>query len=370
MQLLRYYRDALCIIIMCILPITNILCQEHLIISEKIEVNSMSLKENRALFISLPKSYNDTIYSEKNYPVLYFFDGDSHIENLVAQHNWLTRNLYSTMPELILVGIVQNDRTKELTPSKMATPKEWKRANFSSSGGNAEFMEFIENELKPMINKKYRTNGFEILSGHSFGGLATMHCFVNTPSLYNAYIAIDPSIWWNNAKILKDMDSNWFTKEHTGKLLFVAKANDPGSGEDHHNGLLELHEKLNALNGTENFIWEYKFYNNEDHGSVVIPAEYDAFRYIFKGYQMPVKKIMKNPSLLDSHYDNISQRLNYTVVPDEALIDQLSKVCTKQELYSEAAELLLKNSKNYPNSRAAKKSYENFIHKYKPQLTP
>ena len=78
---------------------------------------------------------------------------------------------------------------------------------------------------------------------------------------------------------------------------------------------------------------------------------------------------MKNPSLLDSHYDNISQRLNYTVVPDEALIDQLSKVCTKQELYREAAELLLKNSKNYPNSKAAKKSYENFIHKYKPQLT-
>ncbi|MCG1035318.1 alpha/beta hydrolase [Polaribacter sargassicola] len=341
--------------------------QEKINIGEKINITSTILDDTRELYISLPKSYGDTIYDQKKYPVLYFFDGDSHFENLVAQRNWLTRNLYATMPEIILVGIVQKDRTKELTPSKMETPKEWKRANFSTSGGNGKFMSFIENEVKPMVDKNYRTNGFEILSGHSFGGLATINCFVNTPNLYDAYIAIDPSMWWNNTSILKTMDGNWMTKNHEGKILFVAKANDPGSGEEHHNALFALHKKLNDLKSSANFIWDYTFFDNEDHGSVVIPAEYDAFRFVFKGYQMPVKKAMKSPELLDSHYNQISKRLGYNVVPDEALVDQLAKVCIRQDLYKQAEELLLKNSKNYPNSANAQRSYMDFVEKNREQ---
>ncbi|QDO94454.1 alpha/beta hydrolase [Formosa sediminum] len=344
-----------------ILPQTT-LAQEQLNIGEKITLKSQVLNATRTLYISLPKSYNDTTYSPKAYPVLYFFDGDSHFENLVAQRNWQTRNLYATMPEVILVGIVQEDRTHELTPTKMETPASWKRANFSTSGGNPTFMTFIETEVKPLINNTYRTNGFEILSGHSFGGLATVNCFVNTPQFFDAYVAIDPSMWWNHTNILNHMQDQWITEAHQGKLLFVAKANDPGSGAEHHNANLALHDTLEALQDRANFRWDFKFYDNEDHGSVVIPAEFDAYRFLFKGYQMPVKTLMKQPELLAAHFTQISERLGYQVVPDEALIDEMANVCMRQDLYAQAEALLLKNSENYPNSAHAQSRYQNFKH--------
>lgn len=342
--------------------------QEKIEIGEKITLQSTILNDYRAIYISLPKSYNDTVYSKKHYPILYFFDGDSHFENLVAQRNWLTRNLYATMPEVILVGIRQKDRTNELTPTKIETPKEWKRANFSTSGGNEQFMQFIEEEVKPMINKKYRTNGYEILSGHSFGGLASMYCFINTPHLYDAYIAIDPSMWWDQNLLLNQIKDGWITPRHKGKILFVAKANDPGSGEEHHQALLAFHNQLNTYKSTANFEWKYQFYEGEDHGSVVVPAEFDAFRFIFDGYQMPVKQAMKTPNILDSHYQFISKRLGYSVIPEEAMMDQLAKVCIKQSMFKEAADLLLRNTEIYPKSPHALKSYANFLKKYKTLL--
>lgn len=360
--------SALFVFLLLSTTIAPVIAQEKIGIGKRTTLESKVLNQKRELYISLPKSYNDTVYAPKSYPVLYFFDGDSHFENLVAQRNWLTRNLYATMPETILVGIVQKDRTNELTPTKIATPKEWKRADFSSSGGNARFMEFIEEEVKPMINKKYRTNGFEILSGHSFGGLATMYCFINTPERYDAYVAIDPSMWWDRNLLSHQMKEAWITPEHKGKLLFVAKADDPGSGEEHHQALFALQKNLNNHKDRVNFEWEFKIYEGEDHGSVVVPAEFDAFRFLFKGYQMPVKAAMKSPEILDSHFQLISERLGYTVVPDEALIDQMAKVCARQSLFRQAADLLLRNKKQYPNSPHAQKRYAGFIQEHKAAL--
>ena len=112
MYKLKLYISVFYILIYSILIQNKALAQEKISIGEKINISSKLLDNTRELYISLPKSYNDTIHSPKYYPVLYFFDGDSHFENLVAQRNWLTRNLYATMPELILVGITQNDRAK------------------------------------------------------------------------------------------------------------------------------------------------------------------------------------------------------------------------------------------------------------------
>src|SRR5690606_10262808 len=91
--------------------------QERITIGEKIRIHSEILGMEREIYLGLPKGYGDTVYAPKTYPVLYFFDGDSHFENLVAQRNWLSRNLYAALPEFILVGIVHRDRARELTPT-------------------------------------------------------------------------------------------------------------------------------------------------------------------------------------------------------------------------------------------------------------
>ncbi len=339
--------------------------QEPLVIGQKLVLRSQILDQDREIWLSLPKSYGDTVFTQKSYPVIYFFDGDSHFETLVAQRNRLSNGLYASMPEVILVGILQKDRTKELTPTAMATPEEWKRADFSSSGGNVQFMDFIEKELKPYIKSNFRTNEFDALIGHSFGGLSVANALITRPDSYDAYVAVDPSMWWDGEKLLNSMDSLWSAEEHGGKIFFLAKANDPGSGEDHHSAILKFNEKVASLNQGSTLLYHYSFYPTEDHGSVVVPGEYDALRFLFEGYQLPVKALLNDTSLLDGHFDAISKKLGYEIIPDEKMIDDLAKVCERQNSIAQAKDLLYRNTQYYPNSERAKKRYAGFIEKHK-----
>ncbi len=333
---------------------------EPITIGHKFHIESKILGEDREVWISLPNNYNDSIYTKENYSVCYFFDGDAHFENMVAQSNRLSSGLYASMPNTIMVGILQKDRTHELTPTNMKAPADWKRVDFSKSGGYPDFLNFIQNELKPYIHKKYRTNGYEILVGHSFGGLATTYTFINYPEYFDAYIALDPSIWWDDALLLKQLDATSNLEKFNHKTFFLAKADDVGSGDRHHEAILALNTKLDSLQTKTNLRYQFSFYEGEDHGTVVIPAEYDGLRFIFKGYQLPVKAVMKNPNLLNDHFEEVSKNLGFTVLPSEALIDKLAKVCVRQGSLDQAKTLLYKNTIYYPNSEHAAKRYKDF----------
>ena len=96
---------------------------------------------------------------------------------------------------------------------------------------------------------------------------------------------------------------------------------------------------------------------------MVVPAEYDALRFIFGGYQLPVKALLNDASLLDGHFDALSKKLGYAVIPDEKMVDDLAKVCERQGSLDEAKELLHRNTQYYPNSVRAKKRYAGFVEK-------
>lgn len=345
-----------------------LLGQEKIEIGEKFHITSEILGMEREIYLGLPKGYNDTLYAPQDYPVLYFFDGDTQFETFVSQRNWLSRNLYADLPGIILVGIPHKDRSRELTPTAMATPEDWKRADFSTSGGNPEFMRFISEELKPYIDKNFRTNGFEILSGHSLGGLAVVNALLRNPDSFDAYISVDPSLWWDNEELIGNLGDDWYRSGHDGKIMFLAKADDPGSGQAHHKAILDFHETLQDLPKGTRLEWRYAFYPGEGHGSVLVPAVFDALRFVFQGYQMPVKQAMKDPSVLQGHFDALSERLGYLVRPEERLIDDMARVCVRQALFQQAAELLALNRKNYPQSPHAKKRHMEFLREHAAQL--
>ena len=87
------------------------------------------------------------------------------------------------MPEMIVVGIQNTNRTRDMTPTKTES---------ANSGGGENFMKFIETEVMPMVEKNYRTQPFKIFAGHSLGGLTVIYSFVSRPDLFNAYIAASP----------------------------------------------------------------------------------------------------------------------------------------------------------------------------------
>ena len=96
----------------------------------------------------------------------------------------------------------------------------------SASGGGENFMAFMEKELIPYIDSHYQTAGYRIFSGHSFGGLAVINAFFNHAKLFNAYIALDPSLWWEKQQWIKKQEAEMSKHDFSNRSLFVGIANN------------------------------------------------------------------------------------------------------------------------------------------------
>src|SRR6185436_8873933 len=163
---------------------------------------SKILNEKRRIFIQTPagaKRY-------EAYPVLYLLDGEAQTNLVTGQVQYLSES-YKVIPSLIVVAIENTDRTRDLTPTHSIIGPDGKpdtsaRAFGRTSGGGENFLRFMKEELMPYIESNYPTAPYKILSGHSLGGLMAISCLVNHPDYFNAFIAISPSLQWDNGVML------------------------------------------------------------------------------------------------------------------------------------------------------------------------
>ena len=139
----------------------------------KLTIKSSALGEDRVILVRTPPGYAT---NNVKYPVLYMTDGDAHIGHTSSTIDFLVRN--GRMSDLIVVGIPNTDRTRDLTPTKANGPN---AGQFPTAGGADKFLKFIEAELIPEIEKTYRVQPYRILAGHSFGGLFAVHALITRP---------------------------------------------------------------------------------------------------------------------------------------------------------------------------------------------
>jgi predicted alpha/beta superfamily hydrolase len=169
---------------------------------KKDSVQSAVLDQNRKISIYLPEGYE---VKDAKFPVLYVLDADGRDQHTVPTARFLFVN--GKMPKAIVVGVFNIDRNHDFLPDS---------SQAASTGGGADnFLKFFKTELIPYINKNYRTEGFNVLIGHSYGGVFVMHTLLNDPDLFDAYIAIDPSFWYKNEMQVKSA-KNDFLKNKTG----------------------------------------------------------------------------------------------------------------------------------------------------------
>ena len=176
--------------------------------SEVLTIHSRVLNEDRKVYVHCPKV--DTVDVNKRFPVLYLMDGDNHFE-LVAQYaDYLSRPDVLAMPKVIVVGISNTKRTRDLTPTNSIINYSGKpdSSSYILSGGNELFLQFIETELIPMVDKNYKSAPYKIFAGHSFGGLSAINCMLTRPDMFDAYIAVSPSLWWDKEYLLKRLMKN------------------------------------------------------------------------------------------------------------------------------------------------------------------
>lgn len=240
-------------------------------IGKSIRIKSSLLDENRELNIYLPSSYS--VDSSKTYPVIYLLDGSRdedfiHISGIVqfGSFSWI-----SMIPESIVVGIGNVDRKRDFTyPSQ----NELEQKEFPTSGQSEKFISFLENELQPFIDSTYRTANIKTIIGQSLGGLMATEILFKNPELFDNYIIVSPSLWWDDEKILDEQPVSYDSK----KSIYIAVGKE---GEVMERTAKELFDKLKK-NRKPNSNLFYEFLEDKTHGDALHIAVYNAFEKIFK----------------------------------------------------------------------------------------
>jgi len=240
-------------------------------IGKTVYVKSKVLDETRELNIYLPSSYSaDSI---KTYPVIYLMDGSRdedfiHISGIVqfGSFSWI-----NMIPESIVVGIGNIDRKRDFTyPSQNKLDQE----EFPTSGQSEKFIDFLEKELQPFIDSTYKTTEMKTIIGQSLGGLLATEILLKKPDLFDNYIIVSPSLWWDDERLL-DFQS---TSYDSTKSVYIAGGKE---GEVMERTAKELYDKLKK-NQKQNTNLYYEFLEDKTHGDALHIAVYNAFEKLFK----------------------------------------------------------------------------------------
>ncbi len=190
-----------------------------------VESNTAStiLKKSVKIMVRLPDTYEA---SKKTYPVLYFLNGnDKTVEEIAGMSQKLHQD--KSTPEMIVVGIDNNgDNLDRLLDN----------AQYDA------FLSYMQRELMPIIEKKYRVNGKKILYGKSLSGSFTLYAFLTKPTLFNGYIAASKQWYEKNNDYFKGLANKIGQNRESfkGRKIFLATLN----GAYNNNNIPEVDKQM------------------------------------------------------------------------------------------------------------------------------
>ncbi len=305
---------------------------------KKDSIQSDILKQNRKISIFLPEGYDA---KDAKFPVLYVLDADGRDQHTVPTARFLFVN--GKMPKAIIVGVFNIDRNHDFLPDS---------SQAANTGGGADnFLQFFKKELIPYVNKNFKAEPFNVLIGHSFGGVFVMHALLNDPDLFDAYIAIDPSFWYKNEMQVKSAQLEFMKAKNWDKPIFISGRE--GSGMKGM-GITSM-EKVLKSSAPAGLKWKIVAYPNEDHGSVPFKSVYDGLRFIFDAGSnfmvFPMAAILPKGTSTFALIQNINPNLHYTTDGTEPTINspkckeriEINKPCTLK------VKSVVSNYKNNPS---------------------
>lgn len=334
---------------------------EKIVLGIKKTIHSTILNEDREIWIYVPNSSSN---NSSKLPVMYILDGPSFFNSFSSIAQYL--NKAGKMPEMIIVGIGNTNRLRDLTPSHSVFWSDGEQDSIAlgASGGGEKFIKFISNELFPYIDSLYKPAPYKMIVGHSLGGLTVVGLLINHKELFNSYVAIDPSIWWDKHLVMRQSSEKLKLYDYSGKRLYFASANTMAKDMDtirviHDQANINSHVKENLEyrdilknSNKSNLVWDWKYYPNDNHVSIPVIASYDAFRAIFKDYEFA--KDLNDKSItvneVKNHYANLSKMMNYEVLPSQNMINNLGYNFLSNKDFDKAYDFFNLNIQNYPFS--------------------
>lgn len=197
------------------------------------------LGESRLVNVHLPAEYDATVAEGRRFPVLYMPDGgiDEDFPHVVASIEDLVKD--GRIRPVIVVGIPNTQRRRDLTPPTTVASD---LAIAPRVGGSELFRRFIQEELFPEVDQRYATTPERTLLGESLAGLFVVETLVADRSLFDHYIAFDPSLWWNDGALLATAQTALAGPHARSVTLYLAS-----SSEDRTPGAAQLAELIQSL---------------------------------------------------------------------------------------------------------------------------
>jgi hypothetical protein len=216
-----------------------------------------------------------------------------------------------------------------------------------TSGGAGKFLSFIETELIPHIEKSYRTHPYRVFAGHSFGGLFALHALFSRPRLFNSIIAVSPSLTWDDRWVMRRATELIEKNPELETTLFFSIGNESEALDREFRAL----ESLLKSRAPKGFEFQAVKFEDEDHGSVVMPSHYAGLRKVFAPWRFDLNG---DPATLfakaKDHYAKLSKRAGYTVLIPENTANFIGYQLLQSGDAAAAIEVFRANATTYPNS--------------------
>lgn len=299
-------------------------------------LHSEILGEDRTVLVRVPESYNRWT---QRYPVLYMLDGElplftSHAGVIIQLSEWESR-----IPEMILVGIPNTDRPRDMLPVGIDLP------NGQIHGGGADaFLSFLTDELVPTIDSEFRTQPYRLLSGTSASGLAVAHALVTRLEGFSAFVASSPTVGTCERELFARAETADLEDETRRFLAIFSGDDDMEDIQKDCEDLAKLLRKVgaNAL--------DVRHWIHEDEGH----CPFDGFRRSLLAlyeYWTPEDEIIEaGQDAIQDHYMSLSEQYGYTIELPISAYESIAERMIDSNKADAAVELLQAGLERYAHA--------------------
>ncbi|MEO8276871.1 MAG: alpha/beta hydrolase-fold protein [Thermoanaerobaculia bacterium] len=310
-------------------------------IGESFVLKSAILHEDRRYEVALPASY--AWAEDRRYPVLFVLDGADHFAHSAASVAYLADK--GDIPEMIVVAIDSTVRVRDFTQT------DWS-SHWIGGGGAAKFREFLANEMLPTIDRTYRTQPFRVLSGHSAGGQFVLWCLPSDRPLFQAYVALSPSLDWDDGLPIRDLEKGLRSVPDLSGFVYVARSDDFG-------GALADFEKLVAVlrsGAPAGLRVKSAALPLESHTTIPLLGQIDALRSLYEGWRLPEDLVDQGVDATRDYFAALSKKLGIAVPLPESALNDLGYAALGREQFAQAIALFEENVRANPGSANARDS--------------
>jgi predicted alpha/beta superfamily hydrolase len=311
---------------------------DPIVVGQRYVIPSRVLNEDRVYQIALPESY--VWAHDRRFPVLLVLDSEREFLHTAVAADYLAQT--GEMPEMIVVGIISTVRIRDYTQTDWATA-------WVGGGGAANFRRFLSDELLPELDRTHRTDGFRAIAGHSAGGQFVLYCLTAEPGLFRAYVALSPSLDWDNNLPQRSLDDSLAVRRRLNASLYIARSDDAGRAlADYERLVATLQARTPA-----GFRWHSQPFPDETHVSVPLLSTVDALRWIYQGYRLHDDSLSGGIQLAEQHFRAVSERVGWPLPVPEEVINGLGYEALGSRRIQEAIDLFKRNVTENPNSANA-----------------